>query len=77
MPETFDEAEGERKDQRLLDQTSSRFLLITKGITHKPTEASFIPDPDEPGWGQLDPGKLGNVLPNGHSYEPNEVDAMM
>jgi hypothetical protein len=25
----------------------------------------------------LDPGQLGNVLPNGGDYEPQEVDAMM
>jgi len=54
-----------------------QFEISPKGITHKPTGASFIPDPGEPGWGHLDPGQLGNVLPNGDDYEPHEVDAMM
>ncbi len=49
---------------------------LPKGIIHKPTGASFIlVDPGELGWGHLDPGQLGNVLPNGN--EPQEVDAMM
>jgi hypothetical protein len=54
-----------------------QFEISPKGITHKPTGASFISDPGEPGWGHLDPGQLGNVLPNGDDYEPHEVDAMM
>jgi hypothetical protein len=54
-----------------------QFEISPKGITHKPTGANFIPDPGEPGWGYLDPGKLGNALPNGDDYEPQEVDAMM
>jgi hypothetical protein len=36
-----------------------QFEISPKGITHKPTGANFIPDPGEPGWGYLDPGKLG------------------
>jgi hypothetical protein len=54
-----------------------QFEISPRGIIHKPTGASFIPDPSEPGWGHLDPGQLGNVLPNGDDYEPQEVDAMM
>lgn len=54
-----------------------QFEISPKGITHMPTGASFIPDPGEPAWGHLDPGQLGNVLPNGDDYEPHEVDAMM
>ena len=54
-----------------------QFEISPKGITHKPTGANFIPDPGEPGWGYLDPGKLGNALSNGDDYEPQEVDAMM
>ena len=54
-----------------------QFEISPKGITHKPIGASFIPDPVEPGWRHLDPGQLGNVLPNGDDYEPQEVDAMM
>ena len=56
---------------------SDQFEISPADITHKPTGASFIPDPGEPGWGHLDPGKLGHRLPNGDDYEPNEVDAMM
>jgi hypothetical protein len=75
LPETSDqarlEAAEERKCQHLFDETNSRFRLRAS------TGASFIPDPGEPGWGHLDPGQLGNVLPNGDDYEPHEVDAMM
>jgi hypothetical protein len=54
-----------------------QFEISPEGITHKPTRATFSPYPGEPGWGQLDPGQLGNVLPNGDDYEPQEMDAMM
>src|ERR1700738_1389372 len=54
-----------------------QFEISPKVIPPKPTGANFNPDPGEPGWGHLDPGQLGNVLPNGDDYEPHEVDAMM
>ena len=54
-----------------------QFEISPKGITHKPTRATFSRYPGEPGWGQLDPGQLGNVLPNGDDYEPQEGDATM
>ena len=54
-----------------------QFEISPEGITHKPTGASFNPVSGEPGWGHLVPGELGNVLPNGEAYEPEQVDAMM
>lgn len=54
-----------------------QFEISPGGIVHKPTGASFIPDPGDPGWGDLNPGQLGNVLSNGDDYEPQEVDSMM
>ena len=78
LPETSDQTgrdvTGDAKCQHLFDETNSRFHLRA---SHKPTRATFSPYPGEPGWGRLDPGQLGNVLPNGDDYEPNEVDAMM
>jgi hypothetical protein len=54
-----------------------QFEISPKGITHKPTGASFTPYPGEPSSGTMNLGQLGSVLPNGDDYRPHEVQAMM
>ena len=54
-----------------------QFNLTPQGITHKPTDAGFTPDPGNPLSGNLRMGRLGNKLPNGEDYRPEDVKKMM
>jgi hypothetical protein len=49
-------------------------ISLNKGITHKPTGATYTPHPGAPHSGT---SQLGNMLPNGEDYRPHEVTAMM
>ena len=51
-----------------------QFEISPKGITHKPTGATYTPHPGAPHSGT---SQLGNMLPNGEDYRPHEVTAMM
>jgi hypothetical protein len=54
-----------------------QFVISPKGITHAPTGATHTPHPGAPHYGNMNPGQLGNVLPNGEDYRPDEVEALM
>ena len=54
-----------------------QFEISRKGITHKPTGATYAAHPGAPHSGTMTPSQLGNVLPNGEDYRPHEVQAMM
>jgi hypothetical protein len=54
-----------------------QFEISPKGITHKPTGATYIPHPGAPHSGTINISQLGNVLPNVEDYRPHEVTAMM
>jgi hypothetical protein len=54
-----------------------QFEISAKGITHKPTGASFTPYPGQPNSGHMTYGQLGNVLPNGEDYRPHEAEKMI
>jgi hypothetical protein len=54
-----------------------QFEISAKGITHRPTGATFTPYPGSPLSGNTDPSQLGNKLPNGEDYRPHEVEGMM
>ena len=54
-----------------------QFEISPKGITHKPTGATYTPHPGAPHSGPMNLCQLGNVLPNGEDYRPHEVTAMM
>ena len=41
------------------------------------TSLRYAPHPGAPHTGNMDPGQLGNVLPNGEDYRPHEMQAMM
>ena len=47
-----------------------QYEISPKGITHKPTSASFTPYPGQPNSGNMTHGQLGNVLPSGEDYRP-------
>jgi len=53
-----------------------QFEISPKGITHKPTRATYTPHPGAPYSGTMNLSRLENVLPNGEDYRPQEVKAM-
>jgi hypothetical protein len=48
-----------------------------KGITHGPTGCTFTTHPGQPMSGNMRMGQLGNKLPSGEDYRPEDVKAMM
>jgi hypothetical protein len=54
-----------------------QFEISPKGITHKPTGATYTPHSGAPYSGTINLSQLGNVLTNGSDYRPHEVQAMM
>jgi hypothetical protein len=54
-----------------------QFEISLRGITHTPSGAKYIPHPGAPHSGAMNLSQLGNVLPNGEDYRPQEVQAMM
>jgi len=56
---------------------ADQFKISPKGITHRPTGATFTPHPGAPYSGNMNPCQLGNVLPYGEDYRPHEVQTMM
>jgi hypothetical protein len=53
-----------------------QFEITDQGITHEPTGYSFTPYPGQPFSGNLNKGQLGNVLPSGEDYRPDDVEQM-
>ena len=54
-----------------------QFEVSPKGITHKPTGATYTPHAGAPYSGNMNLGQLGNVLTNGEDYRTLEVQTMM
>ena len=54
-----------------------QFEVSPKGITHKPTGATYTPHAGAPYSGIMNLRQLGNVLVNGKDYRPHEVRTMM
>jgi hypothetical protein len=58
--------------------TREQFEISVRGITHKPTGATFTPNPGNPLTGTMNKSQLGNVQRRGDdSYSPYEVEQMM
>jgi len=57
--------------------TRNQFNITPQGIIHKPTDAYFAPHPGDPYSGSIRLGKLGNVVPVGDRYDPDQVKKMM
>jgi hypothetical protein len=75
---------GRRRDRGWQERKMSstpiqrdQFEVSPKGITHKPTGATYTPHPGAPYSGNMNLGQLGNVLTNGEDYRPFEVQTMM
>jgi hypothetical protein len=54
-----------------------QFNITPQGITHKPTDAAFTPHPGSPHSGNMRMGRLGNILPNGDDFRPEDVKMLM
>ena len=54
-----------------------QFNISPHGITHKPTDAAFIPRPGDPHSGVERLGQLGNKHPNGSGFHTDDVQRMM
>jgi len=57
--------------------TREQFEISVRGITHKPTGATYAPHPGSPFSGTMNKSQLGNVLKRGDDYSPYEVEEMM
>ena len=76
--ETADDENPEGQERKMSSTPVQRdqFEVSLKGITNKPTGATYIPHPGAPYSGNMNLGQLGNVLPNGKDYRPHEVQMM-
>jgi hypothetical protein len=54
-----------------------QFEITETGITHKPTGCTFTSHPGSPWSGTMRLGQLGNKLPSGEDYRPDDVKTMM
>jgi hypothetical protein len=57
--------------------TRDQFNITPQGITHKPTDASFVPHCGDPHSGSMRLGQLESAPPIGDRYDPDEVKRMM
>jgi hypothetical protein len=51
-----------------------QFNITPQGITHKPTDASFVPQFGDHHSGSMRLGQLGSVTSTGDNYDPDEDD---
>ena len=54
-----------------------QFEINARGITHKPTGATYTPLPGSPFAGTMNKSQLGNIGKGGDDYSPYEVEEMM
>jgi hypothetical protein len=57
--------------------TRDQFNITPQGVTHKPTEASFVPHRSEPSSGFIRLGRLECEVPSGDNYDLEVVKKMM
>jgi hypothetical protein len=57
--------------------TRDQFNITPQGVTHKPTDASFVPHCGNPRSGCMRLGRLGCEVPSGDNYDPDVVKTMM
>jgi hypothetical protein len=66
----------ERRGSRPVSR--EQFEISVRGVTHKPTGATYTSHPGNPLSGTMNKSQLGNVSKrSGDSYSPFEVEAMM
>ncbi len=56
--------------------TREQFEITDQGITHVPTGYSFRRGLGDPFDGHVNKGHLGNQLPSGEEYRPDDVEEM-
>ena len=54
-----------------------QFGSSPQGIVHRPTDATFTPDPADPYSGTIRLGQLLNSQPNGGGFNPDDVCRVM
>jgi hypothetical protein len=54
-----------------------QFNISPHGIVHKPTDASFTPDPSDPFSGTMRLGQLCSTPRHGGGYKPDDVRRIM
>jgi hypothetical protein len=57
--------------------TRDQFEISARGITHKPTGATYSPLPGSPFSGRVNRSQLGNISRRGDDYHLFEVEEMM
>ena len=57
--------------------TRDQFNITPQGITHKPTDASFVPHCGDPRYGSTRLGRLECEVPSRDNYDPEVVKTMM
>ena len=57
--------------------TRDQFNITPQGVSHKPTDASFVPRCGNPSSGYLRLGRLECEVPSGDNYDPEVVKKMM
>lgn len=54
-----------------------QFNITPQGITHKPTDASYVPYIGDPRNGRIRLGQLGSAGATGEGFDPSQVKRMM
>jgi hypothetical protein len=57
--------------------TRDQFNITPQGVTHKPTDASFVPHGSDLRSGFMRLGRLECEAPSGDNYDPDVVKKMM
>ena len=57
--------------------TRDQFNITPQGVTHKPTDASFVPHCGDPRSGSTRLGRLECEVPSRDNYDPEVVKKMM
>jgi hypothetical protein len=57
--------------------TRDQFEISARGVTHKPTGATYTPVRGSPFSGTVNRSQLGNMSKHGDDYLPFEVEEMM
>jgi hypothetical protein len=57
--------------------TRDQFNITPQGVTHKPTDASFVPHCSDPRSGSMRLGRLECEAPSGDTYDSEVVKTMM
>jgi hypothetical protein len=65
------------KDMASILVTRDQFNITPQGITHKPTDASFVPHCGDPRSGSTRLGRLKCEVPSLDNYAPEVVKKMM